>query len=77
MDVVDPWAAKQEARHEFGFDLLAGEPEKGVYDAIVMTVGHSEFIDMGAARIRGFGKPGAIFFDVKGVFGKMEGDGRL
>jgi UDP-N-acetyl-D-galactosamine dehydrogenase len=77
IDVCDPWADRQEARHEFGFDLLAGAPAEGVYDAIVMAVGHGEFVDMGAARIRGFGKPGAIFFDVKGAFGKTESDGRL
>ncbi len=31
----------------------------------------------GAQKIRAFGRPGAVFFDVKGVFAKHESDGRL
>jgi UDP-N-acetyl-D-glucosamine/UDP-N-acetyl-D-galactosamine dehydrogenase len=32
---------------------------------------------MGAEKVRAFGRAGAVLFDVKGVFGKSESDGRL
>jgi UDP-N-acetyl-D-galactosamine dehydrogenase len=32
---------------------------------------------MGAERVRALGRPGSVFFDVKGVFSKAESDGRL
>jgi UDP-N-acetyl-D-galactosamine dehydrogenase len=53
------------------------EPARCRYDAIVMAVGHREFLAMGAERVRAFGRPGAVFFDVKGVFEKQASDGRL
>jgi hypothetical protein len=32
---------------------------------------------MGAAGVRLFGKPGAVLFDVKGIFDPSDSDGRL
>ena len=32
---------------------------------------------MGPEKVRAFGRPGAVLFDVKGVFDKTESDGRL
>jgi UDP-N-acetyl-D-glucosamine/UDP-N-acetyl-D-galactosamine dehydrogenase len=77
VDVHDPWADAAEAKHEYGLDLVAGEPEAGRYDAVVLAVSHRQYIATGAARVRGFGKPGAVFFDVKGAFRKEDSDGRL
>ena len=77
VDILDPWVDGEEARNEFGLELMKGEPGEGSYDAIVMAVGHRQFTEMGAARIRTFGKNGAVFFDVKAVFDKSESDGRL
>jgi len=77
IDAHDPWVDPEEARHEIGLRLVAGEPGEGVYDAVVLAVGHREFTALSADRIRAFGKPGAVFYDVKGVFAKTESDGRL
>ena len=77
VDVFDPWVDAEEARQEFGLELMKDEPGQGLYDAIVMAVGHREFIEMGARRIRAFGKRSAVFFDVKGLFDKSQSDGRL
>ena len=33
--------------------------------------------DLGAEKVRAFGRPDAVIFDVKGVFAKHESDGRL
>jgi UDP-N-acetyl-D-glucosamine/UDP-N-acetyl-D-galactosamine dehydrogenase len=77
VDVHDPWADRAEARHEYGLDLIEREPAAGSYDAVVLAVSHREYVAMGAARLRSFGKPGTVFFDVKGAFRKEDSDGRL
>lgn len=77
IEVWDPWVDRDEAQHEYGLITETGAPAIGRYDAVVMAVGHREFQSMGADRIRAFGRPGAVFFDVKSVFDKYESDGRL
>ena len=62
--IHDPWVSAEEARHEYGIDLVA-TPEAGYYDAVILAVSHREFIALGAEGIRAFGKPGAVLFDVK------------
>ena len=62
--VHDPWVNADEARHEYGLELVA-QPEPGKYDAVILAVSHNEFIALGAEGIRAFGKPGAVLFDVK------------
>ena len=77
IEVWDPWVDAAEARHEFKIDVEMSEPAMGRYDAVIMAVGHREFAAMGAEKVRSFGRPNAVFFDVKGVFEKHESDGRL
>ena len=62
--IHDPWVNADEARHEYGLELIA-QPETGKYDAVILAVSHNEFIACGADGIRAFGKPGAVLFDVK------------
>ena len=62
--VHDPWVNAEEARHEYGLEMI-DQPEAGIYDAIILAVSHREFITLGAEGIRGFGKPAAVLFDVK------------
>ena len=64
VDVHDPWVNADEAKHEYGLDLVA-EPQAGQYDAVILAVAHKQFSARGAEGIRGFGKPGAVVFDVK------------
>ena len=76
IDVWDPWIDAGEARREYGLELIA-DPVAGAYDAIVLAVAHKQFLDLGGATIRGFGKAGAVLFDVKSVLPKAPGDLRL
>ena len=62
--VHDPWVSADEARHEYGLELV-DRPEPGKYDAVILAVSHNEFIALGAEGIRAFGKPDAVLFDVK------------
>lgn len=76
VDVHDPWVDADEARHEYGLDVVAS-PERGAYDAIVLAVAHREFAALGAAGVRAFGKDGAVVYDVKHVLARSDVDGRL
>ncbi|MBD9479917.1 nucleotide sugar dehydrogenase [Pseudoxanthomonas sp. PXM02] len=64
VDVHDPWVNADEARHEYGLELVA-EPQAGQYDAVILAVAHREFTERGADGVRALGKPGAVVFDVK------------
>jgi UDP-N-acetyl-D-galactosamine dehydrogenase len=75
-DVHDPWASAAEAQHEYGLDLLERPPSE-TYDAIILAVAHREFQALGASRIRAFGRPGAVLYDVKHVLPRDAVDGRL
>ncbi len=76
VDVHDPWVDAAEAEHEYGLAPIA-QVDECSYDAIVLAVGHREFADMGAARIRALGKPHAVLYDVKCLLPRETVDGRL
>ncbi len=77
IETWDPWADAEEAHDEYGLDIERHEPAPGRYDAVVMAVAHKEFSAMGAKKVRALGRPGSVFFDLKGVFDRHESDGRL
>lgn len=77
VDVYDPWIDIQEAEHEYGLKCLAHPPEKGHYAAIVLAVGHKQFMALGEAGIKAWARPGAVVFDVKSILPLGAADGRL
>ena len=77
VDVWDPWVSAETGRNEADLEQLSELPAHGVYDAVVVAVGHREFVEAGVAGVRALGKDGAVLYDVKGIFGKDEADGRL
>lgn len=76
IDFYDPWIS-QGCFGDFCGKNILSSLEVGCYDAVVLAVGHTEFKDMGASKIRSFCKQNHIFYDVKGVFPKNESDLRL
>jgi UDP-N-acetyl-D-galactosamine dehydrogenase len=76
VDVHDPWVDADEAARDCGIRPVAA-PAAGAYDAIVVAVAHSQFVDRGIAWVRSLGKPGAVVFDVKGIYPADAVDGRL
>lgn len=76
VDVYDPWVDTAEAEHEYALTPIA-EPKNGDYDAIVVAVGHHQFVTLGAQGIRAFGKPTSVVYDVKYVLPRDAVDGRL
>ena len=75
-DLYDPWADPDQIAQEYGIHPIES-PQTGAYDAMIVAVAHSEFVEMGAKTIRDLGKPGAILYDIKGIFGKSNSDMRL
>ncbi|MDR7135858.1 UDP-N-acetyl-D-galactosamine dehydrogenase [Lysobacter niastensis] len=76
IDIHDPWVDAGEARHEYGLDITS-DPEAGMYDAIVLAVGHEQFAARGVDGIRAYGKPDSVIYDVKYVLPRHAVDGRL
>ncbi|MDQ2140733.1 UDP binding domain-containing protein, partial [Alcaligenaceae bacterium B3P038] len=76
VDVYDPWVDAAEAQHEYGLTPV-NSPKAGAYDAIVLAVAHEQFVEMGAERIREFGKPNNVLYDLKYVLTPQESDLRL
>ncbi len=77
VDVYDPWIDLQEAEQEYGLKCLAQAPAAGQYSAIVLAVGHKQFMEVGEAGIKAWGQPGAVVFDVKSILPLGAADGRL
>jgi len=76
VDVHDPWVNAAEAQHEYAITPLA-EPQAGSYDAVIIAVGHQQFVGMGPTGIRAFGKPASVLYDVKCLLPREAVDGRL
>lgn len=77
VDVYDPWIDVQEAEHEYGMQCLKQAPAQGQYAAIILAVGHHQFIELGEQRIKAFGQANAVLYDVKSILPLGVADGRL
>ena len=76
VDVYDPWADPEEARHEYGITPIA-TLQPGSYDAVILAVAHRQFRGMGTEQIRALGKANHVLFDVKGLLPANQVDDRL
>lgn len=75
VDLLDPWADKEEVNHEYGIGILNKESEiADKYDAVVLTVAHKEFLDV---DIKKYLKADGVLYDVKSILPKDSVDGRL
>jgi UDP-N-acetyl-D-glucosamine/UDP-N-acetyl-D-galactosamine dehydrogenase len=76
VDIHDPWVSTLEAEHEYAITPVE-QPQVASYDAVIVAVGHRQFVAMGAEGIRAFGKPSSVVYDVKYVLPRDAVDGRL
>lgn len=68
IDVYDPWVDPAQAKEEYGIELVQS-PLPDTYDAIVVTVAHSQFAEMSQEKLRSFLKEErSIIFDVKSLY---------
>jgi len=77
VDVYDPWIDVSEAWSEYQLPCLDKMPSNNTYQAIVLAVGHSEFLKLGEMGIKALGTARAIVFDVKSCLPIDASDGRL
>jgi UDP-N-acetyl-D-galactosamine dehydrogenase len=76
VDVHDPWVDAADVQNEYGLALVT-TPEPGAYDGVILAVAHDSYHEAGADALRGYGRPGHVFCDLKSVFGRSESDLRL
>jgi len=72
VDVYDPWASKEEVKHEYGLDLITSDQqlETNNYDAVVLAVAHDEFKDLDITP-----NDNQVVYDIKSIL--KNADGRL
>lgn len=75
VDVCDPYVDVDEARREYGLELCV--PKCGMYDGVVVAVGHDAFRDMGGQGVRALCKSRAVIYDVKNVLARDAVDEHL
>lgn len=71
--VYDPWANKEQVRHEYGIEVTNEIPDQK-FDAVILAVAHKEFLDL---DIKKFLKGAGAIYDVKGILPKGVADVRL
>lgn len=65
VDIYDPWVDKAEAKKYYGYDLIENPFTcKKHYDAIVVAVGHGEFVSLSEEE---YTKLANVIIDVKGI----------
>lgn len=76
VDVYDPCVDENEAKAKFDLTLSMA-PEDGVYDGVVLAVGHDEFRQIGIEGLRRFGRSEHVLYDVKHLLSPHQSDLRL
>ena len=76
IDVYDPWVDINIAKKEHQIDMIL-ELKNNTYDAIIVTVGHNVFKDLGSENIKALGKQNFIIYDTKSLLPRDDVDGRL
>lgn len=71
VDIHDPCASAEEARREYGIDLV-DSLENGPYDAVILAVKHRAYLDLGVDGIERISTGTPILMDIKWLFDKAE-----
>ena len=72
--IYDPWANKEEVKHEYGLEITNALNLSEKYDAVVLGVAHKEFLDI---DIKTLLNENGVVYDVKGILDRNIIDGRL
>jgi UDP-N-acetyl-D-galactosamine dehydrogenase len=72
--VYDPWANCKQVKEEYGITCVDGLPVSKSYHAIILAVGHQQFIEIDYKSL--LIEPG-VLYDVKGILDPAIIDGRL
>jgi len=64
VDVVDPYAEKEEVKDEYGIELK--DKPDGKYDAVIVAVNHDQYVDLDETALKEFCTDEGIIVDIKG-----------
>ncbi|WP_457563913.1 nucleotide sugar dehydrogenase [Caminibacter pacificus] len=76
VDVYDPWADKEEVKHEYGLELK-DNINVNDYDGIVLAVSHKEFKELEEPIKKAKQNSNLVVYDIKSFFDENLVDGRL
>ncbi len=76
VDVYDPWVNPEEAKHEYGVELI-DKPQNAHYDAVIFAVAHNEFKALSSADIKALMKAEHVIYDLKYMLDPQLADIRL
>ncbi len=76
VSVYDPWVSRLAAKKEYGIDLIK-KIEVNQYDGIIIAVAHKQFKKLGIKKIKSYGKPNHVLYDLKYLFSAEQVDKRL
>ena len=77
VDVVDPWVDFEEARREYGLNVMSEISDGARYSAVASAVAHRQFSDLSAEQWMRLLKPGGLLLDLKGIVPRELGALRL
>lgn len=75
VDVHDPEVSVDEAKAEYGLDLIAA-PMAACYDAVILAVAHKRFVE-GQGKLRSYLVDGGVMYDIRSAIDPALVDGRL
>ncbi|PMH82795.1 Vi polysaccharide biosynthesis protein VipA/TviB, partial [Vibrio splendidus] len=76
VDIYDPWINADEAKKEYGIEVLTKKPA-GQYDGMIMAVAHDQFKAMSEDELKSLTKPESVIYDLKYVLSTEFADLRL
>ncbi len=76
VEVYDPWVNSEEAKKEYGIDIVS-RLQKKRYSGVIIAVAHQQFMKLTIADIRDLCLDEAIIYDVKNMFPYDQVDGCL
>ncbi len=68
--VVDPYASEEEVRYEYGISMI--DKPDGQYDAIIIAVGHKDYLKLEKNELDKLSNGELILFDIKGILDKED-----
>jgi UDP-N-acetyl-D-glucosamine/UDP-N-acetyl-D-galactosamine dehydrogenase len=74
VDIIDPWANVEEVKNEYCIDIQNSLDDSTIYNAVIVTVAHKEFIDFDYSK---FNIKNSVIFDTKACLDRSFVDARL
>lgn len=76
LDIYDPWVDEVEVENEYEIKPIT-VLKQNTYDAIILAVGHMEFLEMGIDKIKELTRKHSVIYDLKYMLEKQGSDLRL